>query len=208
MVERQLRVRRDLLGRRITLERCDELAAGAGNLLLALDDVHRDADRACLVGHAALHRLANPPGRVRRELEALAMVELLDGPHQPEVALLHEVEQRQAARLVALGDGHHQPEVGLDEVLARVESRGRLGPQSLADRRCWGRGRGQRGVRGATGFHRDSEPHLVLGGEEWVDPDLAQIQTDDVVSVGGDLSKVARPPTAAGDAQILRAVVR
>src|SRR6478609_3334603 len=67
VVERQLRVGGELLGRRVTLERRDELAAGAGDLLLALDDVHRDANRARLVGDATLHRLANPPGRVRGE---------------------------------------------------------------------------------------------------------------------------------------------
>ena len=38
---------------------------------------------------------ADPPGRVE-ELEAFAPVELLDGVHQAEVALLDEVEQRKA----------------------------------------------------------------------------------------------------------------
>src|SRR4051794_15352422 len=44
-------------------------------------------------------RLADPPGGVGGELEALAPVELLDRVHQAEVALLDEVEQRQAGRL-------------------------------------------------------------------------------------------------------------
>ena len=49
---------------------------------------------ACRVGDAALDRLADPPRRVRRELEALAPVELVDGVDEAEVALLHDVEQR------------------------------------------------------------------------------------------------------------------
>ena len=58
--------------------------------------VHGQADGAAGVGDAAGDRLTDPPGRVRRELEAFAPVELLDGVHQAEVALLDEVEQRKA----------------------------------------------------------------------------------------------------------------
>src|SRR5207247_2622553 len=101
------------------LERRDELAAGAGNLLLALDDVHRDADRARLVGNATLHRLADPPGRVGRELEALAPVELLRSADQAEDALLHQVAERDALRLVALRDGDDEAQVAVDHALLR-----------------------------------------------------------------------------------------
>ena len=41
----------------------------------------------------ARHKVANPPGGVGGELEALAVVELLDRPHQPEVAFLDQVQQ-------------------------------------------------------------------------------------------------------------------
>ena len=57
--DRELRVVCKLLGRRVALERRGQLAACAGHLLLALDDVHRDADGARLVGDAALHGLAD-----------------------------------------------------------------------------------------------------------------------------------------------------
>ena len=73
------------------------------------------ADGAAGVGDAAGDRLADPPRGVGRELEALAPVELLDGVHQAEVALLDEVEQRQARRLVLLGDRHDQAQVRLHE---------------------------------------------------------------------------------------------
>ena len=60
----------------------------------ALDHVDRDADRAGLVGDGAGDGLADPPRGVGGELEALGVVELLDRPHQAEVALLDQVEER------------------------------------------------------------------------------------------------------------------
>src|SRR5690606_359941 len=83
----------------------------------ALHHVDRQADRAALVGYATTDGLADPPRGVGGELVAATVVELLDGSQQAEVALLDEVEQRQALTLVALGDGDDQPEVGLDEAL-------------------------------------------------------------------------------------------
>ena len=97
-----------------------QLALGARDLLLALDDVHRDADRARLVRDAALHRLADPPRRVRRELEALAPVELLGGADQPDDPLLDQVEQRQAVALVLLRDRDDEPQVRVDEQVLRL----------------------------------------------------------------------------------------
>ena len=77
--------------------------------------VHGEADRAARVGDAAGDGLADPPRGVRGELEALAPVELLDGVDEAEVALLDEVEQRQARGLVLLGDRHDEAEVRLHE---------------------------------------------------------------------------------------------
>ena len=67
-----------------------------------------------LVGDRPWDRLADPPGRVGRELVAAAPVELLDRPVQPDRALLDQVEQRKAVALVALGDRDDQPQVGVD----------------------------------------------------------------------------------------------
>ena len=64
-------------------------------------------------------RLADPPRRVRRELEALGVVELVDRPHQAEVALLDEIEEQHAATAVALGDRHDEAQVGLDQLALR-----------------------------------------------------------------------------------------
>jgi len=59
--------------------------------------------------------LTDPPRCIGRELETLAPVELLDGVHQAEIALLDQVEQRQAGCLVLLGDRDDQTQVGLHE---------------------------------------------------------------------------------------------
>src|SRR5579872_5763252 len=61
---------RDLLRRRLAPELGHELALRAPDLVELLDDVHGDADRARLVGERPGDRLANPPRRVGRELEA------------------------------------------------------------------------------------------------------------------------------------------
>src|SRR5205823_2714895 len=82
--------------------------------------VHGETDRAAGVGDAARDGLTDPPRGVRRELEALAPIELLDRVHQAEVALLDQVEQRQARSLVLLRDRDDQAEVGLDEGLLCV----------------------------------------------------------------------------------------
>jgi hypothetical protein len=56
--------------------------------------VHRDADRARLVGDRARDRLADPPRGVGGELVAAAVFELVHRLHQADVALLDQVEER------------------------------------------------------------------------------------------------------------------
>ena len=110
-------MQRDLLLARQVAELGEQLALGASDLLLALDDVNRDPDGARLVGHAALHRLADPPGRVGRELEAAAPVELLGRADQADHALLDQVAERDALRLVPAGDRDDEPQVRGDHPL-------------------------------------------------------------------------------------------
>src|SRR4051812_5890204 len=111
----------DLLRSGLAAQLRDELALGAADLVELLDDVDRDADRARLVGERARDRLADPPGRVGRELEALAVVELLGRADEAERALLDEVEEGQALVAVILGDRDDQAEIGLHHLLLRVE---------------------------------------------------------------------------------------
>ena len=108
-------------GGRLAAQLGDQLALGAADLVELLDDVDRDADRARLVGERAGDRLADPPGRVGRELEALAVVELLGRADQAERALLDQVEEGQALVAVVLGDRDDQAQVRLDHLLLGVE---------------------------------------------------------------------------------------
>ena len=97
-----------------------QLTLHAHELVDVLDHVHRDADGARLVGQGARDGLPDPPGGVRGELEAAPVVELLDGAHEAEVALLDEVEERHAAAHVPPGDGDDQAQVGLGELALGV----------------------------------------------------------------------------------------
>src|SRR5207237_7275971 len=94
----------DLLRTRLAAEALHELTLDVHDLVQLLDHVHGNANRARLVGDRARHRLADPPRRVRRELVALAVVELLDRADEPERALLDQVEERQPAPQLALRD--------------------------------------------------------------------------------------------------------
>ena len=95
--------------------RCKQLPRDVANAAHRFDHVDRDADRAALVGHRAGDRLANPPGGVGAELEAAAVLELVDRPHQAGVAFLDQVEERQAAVAILLGDRHDQPQVAFGQ---------------------------------------------------------------------------------------------
>ena len=156
----------ELLLRRLAAELDLEPARGAAELLLPLDDVDRHADRARVVRDGALHRLADPPGRVRRELVAAAPVELLDGAVQAERALLDQVEEGDAEPAVALGDRDDEPQVRLDHAA--------LGGQVAA-------------------LDRLRERDLVGGGQQLVAADVGQEELqavgradERVGSVGGD----------------------
>ena len=121
VLDREARGLGQLLARRVAAELDLEPAGGAAELLLPLDDMDGHADGARVVGDGALHGLANPPGRVGRELEAAAPVELLDSAVEAERALLDQVEEGDAEPAVALGDGHDQAEVGLDHAALREQ---------------------------------------------------------------------------------------
>ena len=81
--------------------------------------MHGHADRPALVRDRARDRLADPPRRVRRELEALAVVELLRRAHEPDRPLLDQVEEREPLVAVALRDRDDEAEVRLDHRLLR-----------------------------------------------------------------------------------------
>src|SRR5215210_2197029 len=89
-------------------------------LVYLLDHVDGDPDRAPLVRYRAGDGLPDPPRGVGGELEALAVVELLDRPHEPYVPLLDQVQKRDAPASVLLGDRDDEPQVGLSQVRLRA----------------------------------------------------------------------------------------
>ena len=106
----------ELGDRRIAVELLREDAPRAHHAAHLLRHVHRQADRAPLVGQRARDGLTDPPGGVRGELEAHGVVELLDRADEAEVPLLDQVEERHARLCVVPRDRHHEAEVALDQL--------------------------------------------------------------------------------------------
>ena len=169
-----------LLGR-VAAELLVQDPPGALQLVDLLDQVDRQPDGPALVGHRPGDRLPDPPRRVRRELEALGVVELLHRPDQAEVALLDQVQERQPVAGVALGQRDDQPQVGLQQVL--------LGPAAVGGQRLQvaALGRGQLGGRVAeqvvgveTGLDALGQLDLLLGVEQGDLADLVEVDPDQV----------------------------
>src|SRR4051794_16459227 len=82
--------------------------------------IQRHPDDPALLGQRLQNGLANPPDRVRDELDALGLVELVGGPDQTEVALVDQVGQGHALVLVLLGHRHDEAEVAADQLVERL----------------------------------------------------------------------------------------
>ena len=106
--------------RRLAAGAGDDGLRGARDAVVRVEHVHGDAHRAALVGERAADRVTNPPRRVGREAVAARVIEALDRLHEADVALLDEVDERQAAAVVAARDRDHEAQVGLHEAVLRV----------------------------------------------------------------------------------------
>src|SRR5215211_3251696 len=148
----------DLLVRRVAVQLGGQGALDPVVLVYLLDHVDGNPDRAPLVRYRAGDGLPYPPRGVSRELEAFAVVELLDSPHEPYVPLLDEVEERDAPASVLLGYRDDKPQVRLREVRLRA-------PVSALD---------------ALG-----QVDLLGLGEEGGLADLIQVHLDGVAGVAG-----------------------
>ena len=96
-----------------------QLPRRADQLVDGLDHVHRNADGAGLVSDGARDGLADPPGGVRREFVAAAVLEFVHGLHQADVAFLNQVEELQAAVGIFFGDRDHKAQVGFNQLALR-----------------------------------------------------------------------------------------
>jgi hypothetical protein len=120
LLDRHLRLDGDLLDRGLAAELLEQRLLDVAQLGHRLDHVDRDADRARVIGDRARDRLADPPGRVRRELVASLVLVLVDGAHEARVAFLDDVEEGEPAVAVLLGDRHHEAEVAAREIALRL----------------------------------------------------------------------------------------
>src|SRR5438552_3479064 len=150
----------ELLVRWLLATRSLQPLAGTVQLHAPLVYVRRDADRRGLVRDRTLAGLANPPGRVGRELETLAPVELLDGAVQADHALLDQVSELEAVALVALRDRDDEPQVRVDHALLR---------------------------RGVAALHSLGQRDLVRCGEQRITAGLVHEQRQAVRRPGCDL---------------------
>src|ERR1043166_6146630 len=117
LADRNVHALGNLFGGRFAAKLLHERTRGANELVDRLDHVHRDADGARLVGDRPGDGLADPPRRVRRELVAAAVLELVDRLHQADVAFLNQIEELEASIRVLLRNRDDETEVGFDQLL-------------------------------------------------------------------------------------------
>ena len=82
---------------------------GAFILIHDFGDMHREADCAQLVHKGAFNILFDPPGSIRAQLKAFAIIELFNGPDKAQVALGNDIRKRQPPIDVFFGDGDDKP---------------------------------------------------------------------------------------------------
>ena len=145
------------------------------------------ADHARLLCDTPGDGLADPPGRVGGELEALGVVELLDGADQAGIAFLDEVEHRQLRPGVLARDGDDEPQVGLDELLLGAATFVGEPAKLLLDGAFGGAPIGtcdpagvEEVLREHPGFDGLAELDFTLGVQERRTGDLRQVHADAV----------------------------
>ena len=117
---RHFHAHRQLFRRRLAAHFLKHLTGDAIQFVDRLDHVHRNTDRACLIGDRSRYGLSNPPSRVGREFVAAAVLEFIYRLHQSDIAFLNQVEELQAAIGVLFGDGNHEAQIRLDHLFLRT----------------------------------------------------------------------------------------
>ena len=81
--------------------------------------MHRNADGTGLIGNGTRDGLTDPPGRIGRELESLAIVKLLHRLDQTEVALLDQIQKQHAPSDILLGNRYDKTQVRRNQEIPR-----------------------------------------------------------------------------------------
>ena len=84
--------------------------------------MHRNTNRAGLVGNRASDGLSNPPGRVSRELVTAPVFKFLNGLHEAHISFLDQIEKRKSSIGVFFGNRDNQSQVGFDHFFFSLES--------------------------------------------------------------------------------------
>jgi hypothetical protein len=159
-----------------------------------------------VVGDRTLHRLPDPPRRVRGETPCLVRVDLLDRSHEPEYALLEEVLSGETLHAVRGTDAEDQSEVVEQQLLlceyAMIDSGSKLLTLGVAALSSV-----QQFDCVLAGRHRARELHDLLVGQDVVcrspeelpepviqRPSLRQVLPPPVVRPLCDKGRVANAP--------------
>src|SRR5437870_3340851 len=172
---------RDVLRGRLALGVRLQMALRAKHGVQLLDHVHRQPDGARLVHDGALDVLPDPPGGIGGKPKATLGIELVERVHQPEIALLDEVQKRHASLEISLGDVDHQAQVMLDHFLPGGEIPGDGTPGKM---------------------------QLLRGREQAIETDLMQIELGRVAEDIGFRGIFTRLPARGGFCEIGRASCR
>ena len=103
----------------------------------------REPNRAVLLVQGPADRLPNPPVGIGGKAPPAPRLKLVHRAHQPQIAFLNQVEERDPAVAIALGDVDDQAEIGLHHLRFGLVQRA-LGPRPGVI------GRVQGGVRGVA----------------------------------------------------------
>src|SRR5690606_23354726 len=90
--------------KRFTSEFLYQTALRVGQLVDRFHHVHRDTDRAGLIGNGTGDGLTHPPGGVSRELKSTALVEFFHRSEEANVSFLDQVKEGQPSADVLLGN--------------------------------------------------------------------------------------------------------
>ena len=119
----------ELLVGRLAVETLPQFGAHADHACEFIRPVERQTHAAPLRRQGGEDGLPNPPHGVADELHALIGIEPAGGGDEPDVPLLHEVEQAEPLVSVSAGHGDDEAQVRADEALERglVAASGRAG---------------------------------------------------------------------------------
>src|SRR5579884_1048507 len=160
----------NLLRCRLAPQVLQQTTADADQTVNRLHHMHGDTNRARLVSDSARNGLANPPRRIRAELVALRVVELLDRANQANIALLDQVQQAHTTTDILLRNTDDETQVGFGQAALRLLTILDYAPVRIRLQQLR-----------FTALHTLRQLHLFLRCQQRNTTNLAQIHTHGIV---------------------------